>query len=120
MDKKGVHIISNFFGCKNSELLVDEKMLSQFLIKTVKENGMTVLKKYFHKFEEGGGITGYILLAESHVAIHTWPEKDNYLTFDIFVCNLSKDNTEGAQRIYEETIKAFRPEKKEEHIIERD
>ena len=118
--KKGVHIISNFFGCSNSELLVNKKMLEKFLTNSIKRNGMTVLKKHFHKFEEGGGITGYILLAESHVAIHTWPEKNNYLSFDIFVCNLSKDNTEGAQKIYEETIEAFKPEKKEERIIERD
>ena len=118
--KKGIHIISNFFGCKNHELLVNKKMLDKFLTKTIKKNGMTVLKKYFHKFQEGGGITGYVLLAESHVAIHTWPEKNNYLSFDIFVCNLSKDNTEGAEKIYKEIIEAFKPEKKEERIIERD
>ncbi|MEK6842701.1 MAG: adenosylmethionine decarboxylase [Nanoarchaeota archaeon] len=118
--KKGVHIISNFFGCKNEELLVNKKMLSMILTKTIKKNGLTILKKYFHKFGKDEGITGYILLAESHVSIHTWPERDNYISFDIFVCNLNEDNTKNAMKIYKEVINAFKPRKKEQKILERD
>ena len=117
--KKGIHIISNFFGCKNSELLINEKKLNKFLVGSVRKNGLTILKKFFHKFGRDLGITGYLLLAESHVSIHTWPEKNNYLSFDIFVCNLNKDNTKRAKRIYNEVVKMFKPAKKEEKIIRR-
>lgn len=119
MDKKGIHILSNFFGCKNKELLIDEEKLSKLMISSVKKNHLTILESTFHKFDEGG-ITGFLLLSESHVSIHTWPEKDNYLTLDIFVCNLKKDNTENARNIYKELVKAFKPEKKDEQFIERD
>lgn len=118
--KKGIHIISNFFGCKNGDLLVDKKKLDAFLTKAIKKNGLTILKKYFHKFGDEGGITGYILLAESHVAIHTWPEKDNYLSFDIFVCNLNTDNTIKAKKIYDEVVKGFQPKRKDEKFLDRD
>ncbi|MBI2042983.1 adenosylmethionine decarboxylase [Candidatus Pacearchaeota archaeon] len=118
--KKGIHIISNFFGCRNGELLVNEKKLKKFLTNSVRKNKLTILKEYFHKFGKDDGITGYLLLAESHVSIHTWPERDNYLSFDIFVCNLNKDNTKNAKKIYKEVIKAFKPRKKEQKILERD
>ena len=118
--KKGVHIISNFFGCKNEDLLVDKKKLDAFLTKTIEKNGLTILKRYFHKFGKDDGITGYILLAESHVAIHTWPERDNYISFDIFVCNLTSDNTAKARKIYDEVVKEFQPRKKDENFLDRD
>jgi len=118
--KKGVHIISNFFDCKNGDLLIDKKKLNAFLTKTIKKNGLTILKKYFHKFGDEGGITGYILLAESHVSIHTWPERENYISFDIFVCNLNSDNTAKAKKIYDEVVKGFNPVRKDETFLDRD
>jgi S-adenosylmethionine decarboxylase len=47
--------------------------------------GATLLKIYLHEFPSSGGITGVALLAESHMSIHTWPEKD-YAAIDIFMC----------------------------------
>src|SRR3989344_490203 len=118
MDKNGIHIISNLFGCRNGKLLVDKEKLTKLMTNSVKKNGLNILQESFHKFDEGG-ITGFLLLSESHISIHTWPEKDNYLALDIFVCNLEKDNTKNARKIYEEIVKAFKPEKKDEQFIER-
>ena len=101
-------------------MLVDKKRLDAFLTKTIEKNGLTILKKYFHKFGKDDGITGYILLAESHVAIHTWPERDNYISFDIFVCNLNSDNTTKAKKIYEEVVKGFNPIRQDENFLDRD
>ncbi len=48
-----------------------------------------ILNKEFHAFGEGMGVTGVLMLAESHISIHTWPERDNYAAIDIFVCSES-------------------------------
>jgi S-adenosylmethionine decarboxylase proenzyme len=120
MNEKGLHIIANFFECENTSLLVNEEELRTLFINSVNKNGMTPLQNFFYKFGEDGGITGYILLSESHVSIHTWPEKNNYLAMDIFVCNYTKDNTDGARKVYEEIKAAFRPKKIEETFLERE
>lgn len=119
MKKSGIHIIANLYKCKNASLLTEKSELSELMINTIKNNELNILDSSFHKFDEGG-ITGYILLSESHVAIHTWPERDNYLTLDIFVCNYGKDNTESARKIYSKFKEKFKPEKSEESFIERD
>lgn len=46
--------------------------------------GATVLSAHFHPFH-GGGVTGVLLLAESHITVHTWPERD-YAALDLFMC----------------------------------
>lgn len=119
MEKKGIHILSNLFGCKNSALLVDKDKLKKLLVGSVEKNHLHILDSSFYKFDEGG-ITAFLLLSESHVSIHTWPERNSYLTLDIFVCNFNKDNTKNAKKIYRELLKAFKPEKKEEKVIGRD
>ena len=119
MEKKGVHILSNLFGCKNSSLLVDKSKLKKLLVSSVEKNHLHILDSSFYKFK-GGGITAFLLLSESHISIHTWPERDNYLSLDIFVCNFNKDNTKNAKKIYRELLKEFKPSKKEERIIGRD
>ena len=118
MKKNGIHIISNLFGCRNGKLLIEKEKLSKLMIRVVKKNGLHILEESFYKFDKGG-ITGFLLLSESHISIHTWPERDNYLTLDIFVCNFNKDNTENAKKIYKELVDAFKPEKKEEEFMER-
>ena len=120
MNERGLHIIANFFECENSYLLVDKEKLSKLLLEIVKKYELTPLHNFFHKFGEDEGITGYILLAESHISIHTWPERKNYLTLDIFVCNYNKDNTENAKKMFEELIWEFKPKKVEKQFIERD
>ncbi len=118
MNRNGIHIISNLFGCRNRKLLVDKEKLSKLITNSVRKNHLHILEESFYKFDKGG-ITGFLLLSESHISIHTWPERDNYLTLDIFVCNFNKDNTKNAKKIYKELVEAFKPEKKEEEFMER-
>ncbi|MFT6045261.1 MAG: S-adenosylmethionine decarboxylase [Arenicella sp.] len=47
----------------------------------------TILNKEFHAFGEGMGVTGVLMLAESHISVHTWPERNRYSAIDIFVCS---------------------------------
>ena len=47
--------------------------------------GATILHSHFHHFTPNGGVSGVLVLAESHISIHTWPEK-NFAAIDIFMC----------------------------------
>jgi len=53
----------------------------------VQAAGLTPVDGVFHRFPLPGGVTGVVLLAESHVAVHTWPER-GAVTLDVYVCNL--------------------------------
>jgi S-adenosylmethionine decarboxylase len=63
---------------------------------------------YFHQFGGGGGVTGVIVLAESHLAIHTWPEKMS-VSLDVYVCNYGSDNRDKARRLFDALLYTFAP-----------
>ena len=67
------------------EVLDDRERLETALIDAVNEAGATLLHIHLHKFEDGGGISGVAVLAESHISVHTWPEK-GFAAFDVFMC----------------------------------
>ncbi len=73
----------------------------------VERTGLTPVGERFHAFE-GAGVTGMVLLAESHLAIHTWPELDA-TTLDVYVCNVSRDNSAQARSLLEGLVSAFAP-----------
>ena len=75
--------------------------------------GLTVLGEHFYQFDsfdqvQAGGATGAVVLAESHLAIHTWPERDG-ATLDIYVCNVTADNSPRAEQVYALLIAALKP-----------
>lgn len=78
----GCHIILDLW---EAESLDNIKLIEQCLLKAVKAAGATLLHIHLHHFSDGGGVSGVAVLAESHISIHTWPEK-NYAAFDIFMC----------------------------------
>ena len=77
----GIHLIAEFWHGKDVEHLKD---LKRILVTAAKKARNNPLKISIHKFSPQG-ITGVILLAESHIALHSWPEI-NYLAIDIFTC----------------------------------
>ena len=77
----GIHLIVEFWGGK---IIEDSKKIEKILIEAAKKAKNTPLKIAIHKFSPRG-ITGVVLLAESHIALHSWPEF-NYLAIDIFTC----------------------------------
>ncbi len=79
----GTHIIVELFGCQR---LNDAALIRRILKETARLCGVTVLHTKFHKFSPQG-LTGYVLLAESHISIHTWPEY-GYAAVDVFTCGL--------------------------------
>ena len=83
MKSLGKHLIIELFQC-DSTLLNDVKTLEHHLLAAVKLSGATVIQPFFHQFSPHG-ITGVVVVAESHFALHTWPEY-GYCAVDIFTC----------------------------------
>lgn len=77
----GVHLIAEFWYGK---IIEDPKKIENILRKAVKKANNTPLEVAIHKFYPQG-ITGVVLLAESHIALHIWPEF-NYIAIDIYTC----------------------------------
>lgn len=79
----GRHLIVELFGC-SPEALSNETLIRGILLQAADKMGSTVVGNQFHSFS-GGGVTGVVIIAESHISIHTWPEK-GYAALDIFTC----------------------------------
>ena len=78
----GRHLIADLNGCSG---LTDERLIASALTEAAAAAGATVLEIRLHSFGPGQGVTGVALLAESHISIHTWPERD-FAAVDIFMC----------------------------------
>jgi S-adenosylmethionine decarboxylase len=83
----GSHMLADLHGCTR---LNDVEHIRNALLNTVKAAGATLLDLKIHHFGPEGGVTGVALLAESHISIHTWPERD-YAAVDIFLCGATHD-----------------------------
>lgn len=110
---KGLHIIADLYNCQKGELLVSSPRLRDLCVNACTDAGLTVLGDHFYQFDgvdgtQQGGSTGAVVLAESHLAIHTWPERDG-ATLDVYVCNYTSDNTNKAEAVYETLLEALRP-----------
>ena len=83
MDALGRHLLLELRDC-NKAVLDDLKYLENALVSAAEEAGATVLGKSFHQFAPQG-VSGVVLIAESHLSLHTWPEHA-YAAVDIFTC----------------------------------
>ena len=71
--------------CWNASNLDDLETIEQAIRQAVEVNGATLLHIHLHHFTPNAGVSGVAVLAESHISIHTWPERD-YAALDIFMC----------------------------------
>ena len=78
----GVHLIVDMWEASG---LDNEQLVQDALTRAASEANATLLHIHTHKFEEGGGISGVAVLAESHISVHTWPER-SFAAFDVFMC----------------------------------
>lgn len=88
-----------------SPRITNSQFVRRELKKAVRKTRLTVLHSHFHDFRPRG-TTGLVLLKESHVTIHTWPEH-RYASVDIVTCGNPKDATIA----FESIVKSFRPKK---------
>jgi spermidine synthase len=114
----GLHLIGDLTGCRcDPQLLLDGKGFRAKCVEMVETSGLTVMDATFHQFE-GSGFTGTVVLAESHLAIHTWPERQG-LTLDVYVCNYSADNSAKARKLLDLLIGYFQPTEIARHEVDR-
>src|SRR2546427_118038 len=114
----GLHLIGDLTGCRcDPQLLLEGERFRAKCVELVEASGLTTVGVSFHQFE-GSGFTGCLVLAESHLAIHTWPERQG-LTLDVYVCNYSADNSAKARKLFDSIVAYFKPTEVARHEIDR-
>lgn len=108
----GLHLTADLYDCRNAALLQDQPALAALCEAEVAAAGLSAVSYCWHAFPSSpagpGGITGVVLLAESHLAIHTWPERAG-VTLDVYVCNFGADNSHRAEQLLAALLAAFAP-----------
>src|SRR5690349_17486685 len=120
---QGLQLTADLHGCPPRACMTDPDALRAVCLDSVHAAGLEAVRDVFHRFEPArtdgaAGITGVVLLAESHVAVHTWPEL-GAATLDIYVCNFGGDNSGKARALLTRLIGAFAPASVERHAVER-
>lgn len=121
---QGLHMTADLRGCAAGlALMTDSAALRQLCLDAVAAAGLGAVAELFHRFtpapgESQSGITGVVLLAESHLAVHTWPEL-GVVTLDVYVCNLLSDNAERAQRLMDRLVAGFEPKQQARQAMRR-
>ncbi len=87
-DPLGEHYIIELFDC-NKGILNDLPKIRETLLEAARMAGATIIDSRFHQFSPQG-VSGMIVIAESHLSIHTWPEL-GYAALDVFTCSHTLD-----------------------------
>jgi S-adenosylmethionine decarboxylase len=120
---QGLHLTADLHHCRcDVALLVDETALMQICLDAVKSAGLQAVKQLAHEFPvvagEKSGVTATVLLAESHLCIHTWPEI-KAVTLDVYVCNFGGDHSAKAQKLMDALLAVFKPDSADRHELRR-
>jgi S-adenosylmethionine decarboxylase len=114
----GIHLLGEWYECPaDTPQLTRAEALRATCLDAVRAAGLTVVGDAFHQFAPQG-VTGTVLLAESHLAIHTWPEC-GFVTVDVYVCNLATDNSDKAERLFCVLEAALKPKRTKFQAIHR-
>jgi S-adenosylmethionine decarboxylase len=123
----GLHLTADLRDCApQRRVMLEPAVLRETCLAAVRHAGLQPVGELFHRFSAAPsadarapvGITGVVLLAESHLAVHTWPEIAA-VTLDVYVCNLGSDNSAKAHALLDALITAFAPGHVERHALQR-
>ncbi|MEJ6005371.1 S-adenosylmethionine decarboxylase [Paucibacter sp. AS339] len=128
---QGLHLTADLRGVRaDLPVMLEPAALRELCVAAVVESGLGAVAELFHRFtplpvlasgaastaandpaigSDQSGITGVVLLAESHLAVHTWPELGG-VTLDVYVCNLGADNSTRAEALMNRLCSAFAAE----------
>ena len=84
----GRHLVVELADC-DRDILNNMELLTTHMNESVRQSGATIVKSVFHRYNPQG-ISGVVVIAESHISIHTWPEY-GYAAVDFFTCGESVD-----------------------------
>jgi S-adenosylmethionine decarboxylase len=123
---QGLHLTADLRGCAaDRPVMTETAALRTTCLAAVEAAGLSAVGELFHRFVPSpaataapSGITGVVLLAESHLAVHTWPELEA-ATVDVYVCNLGADNSARAETLMATLVAAFAPARVERHAQRR-
>jgi S-adenosylmethionine decarboxylase len=122
---QGLHLTADCHDCGcEPQLLTDASRLRALARAQVEAAGLQAVAEQWHSFPApgaalpSGGVTGVVLLAESHLAIHTWPEMRG-ATLDVHVCNFGADNSAKAHALMEALLQALVPARVQRHALQR-
>lgn len=110
---QGLHLTADLHQCAcDAAWLLDAERLGQRCLQAVAAAGLQGVAQLFHSFPAtplgAGGVTATVLLAESHLCIHTWPEQKG-VTLDVYVCNFGGDHSAKAVALMDTLIALFEP-----------
>jgi S-adenosylmethionine decarboxylase len=108
----GIQLVVEFFAC-DEKVLDNAERIEEIMLEAATEAEATIVNHCFHKFTPQG-VSGVVVIAESHIAIHTWPEF-GYCAVDIFTCGDLIDNN----RALEVLKSGFRSQEEKVFRIER-
>lgn len=109
----GTHLLVNLYGCP-AEKLEQKDIVLTLLNEIVSEAQLSKVGEGVHQFDPIG-VTAFILLAESHISIHTWPEKDGFAAVDIYTCADAEKN----ERAFTVLCEKFKPQRVEKQRVDR-
>jgi S-adenosylmethionine decarboxylase len=123
---QGLHLTADLHDCAAQRPAMTElAALRALCLRAAEAAGLRAVGELFHRFEPlpvhgdaPAGITGVVLLAESHLTVHTWPEI-GAVTLDVYVCNIDADNSQRAHTALDALIGAFAPGRVERHSLRR-
>ncbi|VTY29138.1 S-adenosylmethionine decarboxylase proenzyme [Xylophilus ampelinus] len=110
---QGLHLTADLHDCQCApRWLVDAEALGAHCAAAVRSAGLQPVGQLFHRFpdtaEGPGGVTATVLLAESHLCVHTWPER-RAATLDVYVCNFGGDHSAKARELIDALVALFAP-----------
>lgn len=110
--KKSLHILADLYECAGDPKFFGNKSAVRAKALTmIRRAGFQIVASRFHKFGATageGGITGVIIVSESHLTVHTWPER-RFVNVDVFFCNYTRDNTRKSRAVFEEFKRLYKP-----------
>lgn len=119
----GLHLTADLYDCRcASHWLVDAAALGQACANAVQAAGLQAVGQLLHTFpstpQGPGGVTATVLLAESHLCLHTWPEQAA-VTLDVYVCNFSADHSAKAHALLDALLALLQPTQVQRHALQR-
>lgn len=120
---QGLHLTADLHGCRCApHWLVDAERLGDWCLQAVREAGLQPVGRLFHRFPDTahgpGGVTATVLLAESHLCVHTWPEQAA-VTLDVYVCNFGGDHGANAHALMDALLAHFDAAQVQRHTLQR-